>query len=111
MLDNKDKSRYRAVPSSRLGRVAGFGRLASGVAGGMLAEGARRMASGERMSAQDLLLTPGNARRLTERLSHLRGAAMKLGQIISMDAGDFLPPELSNILATLRDQANFMPAR
>ncbi len=63
------------------------------------------------MSAQDLLFTPGNARRLTERLSHLRGAAMKLGQIISMDAGDFLPPELSNILATLRDQANFMPAR
>lgn len=111
MSHDNDRSRYRAVPSSRLSRVAGFGRLASGVAGGMLAEGARRMASGKRMSAQDLLLTPGNARRLTERLSHLRGAAMKLGQIISMDAGDFLPPELSNILATLRDQANFMPAR
>nr|WP_298896032.1 AarF/ABC1/UbiB kinase family protein [uncultured Altererythrobacter sp.] len=110
MSHDNDRSRYRAVPSSRLGRVAGFGRLASGVAGGMLAEGARRMASGERLSAQDLLLTPGNARRLTERLSHLRGAAMKLGQIISMDAGDFLPPELSDILATLRDQANFMPA-
>ncbi len=57
----------------------------------------------------ELLLTPGNAKRLTDRLSHLRGAAMKLGQMISMDAGDFLPPELADILAALRDRANFMP--
>ena len=111
MAEDHDRSRYRSVPSSRLGRVAGFGRLASGVAGGMLAEGARRLASGERISAEGLLLTTGNAKRLADRLSHLRGAAMKLGQIISMDAGDFLPPELADILARLRSQANFMPAR
>ena len=111
MPEEREDARYRSVPSSRMGRVAGFGRLASGIAGGMMAEGARRLASGERISAENLLLTPGNARRLTERLSHLRGAAMKLGQIISMDAGDFLPPELSSILSALRDQANFMPAR
>ena len=49
--------------------------------------------------------------RLADRLSHLRGAAMKLGQMISMDAGDMLPPELANILASLRDKANFMPPR
>ena len=36
---------------------------------------------------------------------------MKLGQMISMDAGDMLPPELAEILATLRDRANFMPPR
>ncbi|KTF08094.1 hypothetical protein MGSAQ_000406, partial [marine sediment metagenome] len=28
----------------------------------------------------------------------MRGAAMKLGQLISMDAGDFLPEELAVIL-------------
>ncbi len=76
-----------------------------------MAEGARRLASGERITAEELLLTPGNARRLADRLSHLRGAAMKLGQMISMDAGDFLPRELSDILATLRERAHFMPAR
>jgi predicted unusual protein kinase regulating ubiquinone biosynthesis (AarF/ABC1/UbiB family) len=36
---------------------------------------------------------------------------MKMGQMISLDAGDFLPDELSKILATLRDQANFMPTK
>ena len=77
----------------------------------MLAEGARRVASGERVRMNDLVLTPGNIGRLTERLSHLRGAAMKMGQMLSMDAGDALPSELSEILAKLRDNADFMPPR
>ena len=106
-----DRSRQRAVPAGRMARIGTFGRLVGGVAGGMVAEGARRLASGEGISARDLILTPGNVQRLTDRLSHLRGAAMKMGQMISLDAGDFLPDELSRILATLRDQANFMPTK
>ena len=111
MADKSDRSRERSVPSGRASRFASFGRLASGVAGGMMAEGARRLSRGEGISARELILTPGNARRMADRLSHLRGAAMKMGQMISLDAGDYLPRELSDILATLRDQANFMPAR
>jgi predicted unusual protein kinase regulating ubiquinone biosynthesis (AarF/ABC1/UbiB family) len=107
----QDKNRQRAVPAGRIARLGTFGKLVGGVAGGMVAEGARRLASGEGINARDLILTPGNVQRLTDRLSHLRGAAMKMGQMISLDAGDFLPEELSKILATLRDQANFMPTR
>ena len=112
MSDSRqDKSRERAVPAGRLARIGTFGRLVGGVAGGMAAEGARRLSSGERISTRDLILTPGNVRRMTDKLSHLRGAAMKMGQMISLDSGDFLPPELIEIISTLRDQANFMPAR
>ena len=99
----------RAVPSGRLVRLGHFGRLAGGVAGGMLAEGARRLANGDRPRMRDMLLTPGNVGRIADRLSHLRGAAMKLGQMISMDAGDMLPPELAEILARLRQNAHRMP--
>ncbi len=99
----------RAVPSGRFARLGAFGRLAGGVAGGVLSEGARRVASGERPRLGDLLLTPGNVTRVADQLSHLRGAAMKLGQMISMDAGDFLPPELSDIMARLRQGAHRMP--
>ena len=97
------------MPSGRLARFGQFGRLAGGVAGGMLAEGARRLADGERPRMRDMLLTPGNVGRLADRLSHLRGAAMKLGQMISMDAGDILPPELAEIMARLRQNAHRMP--
>ncbi len=103
------QDRYRKVPSARLSRLASFGQLAGGIAGGMMAEGVRRLARGERPQMSDLLLTPGNALRLTDQLSRLRGAAMKLGQMISLDAGDLLPAELTAILARLRDSAHYMP--
>ncbi len=106
--DNNDP-KGRSVPRGRLSRFGQFGRLASGVAGGMMAEGARRLANGERPAMRDMMLTPGNVSRVADRLSHLRGAAMKLGQMISMDAGDMLPPELSEIMARLRQNAHRMP--
>ena len=98
-----------AVPSSRISRLARLGSLASGVAGGMLAEGLRQLAQGRRPSVGELLLTPANARRVADQLAQLRGAAMKVGQLLSMDAGDLLPPELSQILARLRADAQPMP--
>lgn len=109
--DDRAAARGRTVPRGRLSRLGAFGRLAGGVAGGMLAEGARRIADGERPRMRDMLLTPGNVGRVADRLAHLRGAAMKLGQMISMDAGDMLPAELTTIMARLRDQAQHMPPR
>ena len=99
----------RAVPSGRLSRFGHFGRIAAGVAGGMVAEGARRMAKGERPRMGDMLLTPANIGKVADRLSHLRGAAMKLGQMISMDSGDLLPVELTKVMERLRDNAHHMP--
>jgi len=106
---NEFDGKGRAVPSGRLSRLGVFGRMASGVAGGVIAEGARRLADGQRPRMSDLLLTPANATRVAEQLSQLRGAAMKMGQMISMDAGDMLPPELTQILARLRSNAHHMP--
>jgi predicted unusual protein kinase regulating ubiquinone biosynthesis (AarF/ABC1/UbiB family) len=108
MTDDK-RARERAVPSGRLSRLGVFGKLAGGVAGGVIAEGARRLADGQRPKMGELLLTPANVGRVADQLSHLRGAAMKLGQMISLDSGEFLPPELAQILAKLRDRAHHMP--
>lgn len=109
MTGKDTNGRGRAVPRGRLSRFGQFGRLAGSVAGGMLAEGARRLANGERPQFRDMLLTPANVGRVADRLSHLRGAAMKLGQMISMDAGDLLPAELTEIMGRLRDSAHHMP--
>jgi predicted unusual protein kinase regulating ubiquinone biosynthesis (AarF/ABC1/UbiB family) len=83
--------------------------MTTSIAGGMAAEAARKLSAGERPRTRDLLLTPANARRVADRLAQMRGAAMKVGQLISMEGGDVLPPEWASILARLRDQADFMP--
>jgi predicted unusual protein kinase regulating ubiquinone biosynthesis (AarF/ABC1/UbiB family) len=75
----------------------------------MVAEGMRQVARGNFPRVADLMLTPANARRVAEKLSELRGAAMKVGQLLSMDAGDILPAELAAILARLRADARPMP--
>jgi predicted unusual protein kinase regulating ubiquinone biosynthesis (AarF/ABC1/UbiB family) len=98
------------VPATRIARLARMAKLAGGVAGGMVAEGTRRIRAGERPSARDMLLTPGNATRVADELASMRGAAMKMGQMLSMDGGDFLPKELADILARLRSDAVNMPA-
>jgi predicted unusual protein kinase regulating ubiquinone biosynthesis (AarF/ABC1/UbiB family) len=97
------------VPQNRLTRLAHLGGLASCVAGGILAEGLRQVARGNLPRPADLVLTPSNARRVADKLAELRGAAMKVGQLLSMDAGDLLPPELAAILARLRANGTSVP--
>ena len=109
MNGDSPEAKTSPVPARRWSRLARLGSLATGVAGGMLAEGARQFAQGKRPSVSDMLLTPANARRVTHQLAQLRGAAMKVGQLLSMDAGDLLPPELGDILARLRADACPMP--
>jgi len=101
----------RAVPFGRLSRFARFGGMAASVAGGMVFDGVQQLASGKRLNARDLFMTPTNALKVTNQLANMRGAAMKIGQMLSMDTGDFLPREFADILAQLRSDAQHMPRK
>lgn len=110
-MNDKAKENYQgtAVPSSRLSRLGRFGRLAGGIAGSVIGEGTKQLLSGERPELRSLLLTQKNVGRVADQLSHLRGAAMKLGQLVSMDSGNLLSPELAELLSKLRSGAEPMP--
>lgn len=98
------------VPTGRLERLVRFGAMAGGFALGGIAEGARRLV-GAGESTANVFLTASNAGRLARRLSRMRGAAMKLGQLISLQGEDLVPPEFAAALAMLRDAADTMPPR
>ncbi|MDK9761856.1 AarF/ABC1/UbiB kinase family protein [Vibrio sp. D420a] len=104
-------AKERNIPTHRISRFGKFASLATRVAGNVLTEGTKQIVQGNRPKARDLLLTPQNIGRLTEQLAHLRGAAMKLGQMLSMDAGDVLEPELADILSRLRSDADPLPSK
>lgn len=86
-----------------------MGGLAGGLLGSAAAAGAKQLLRGRRPSPRDMFLTPSNAHRLTQQLSQMRGAAMKMGQLLSLEAGDLLTPELAAVLRPLQSQAHFMP--
>ena len=111
MTQDASRSRPASVPQSRLARASRMGAMAAGGAGNMAVGGLRTLRTGARPDPRALLLTPGNLRRVADTLAQMRGAAMKMGQLISMDTGDTLPPELTDILARLRADADFMPPK
>ncbi len=49
------------------------------------------------------------AQDVVKTLSQLKGASMKLGQLLSLDLGDYLPPEIVQVLGQLHAEATFLP--
>ena len=109
MSRNKNDSSGLRVPTSRMARLGRIGSMTAGVAGNMALSGMAELGQGRRPAFRDLLLTPRNITRIADQLARMRGAAMKIGQLVSMDSGDMLPPELTEIMARLRNDAHFMP--
>src|SRR5579859_310780 len=72
------------VPSSQIGRLFHYGGLAAGIGLGALNESLRRATSSESPSSSSLLFSASNMERLVRKLSRMRGAALKLGQMISI---------------------------
>jgi predicted unusual protein kinase regulating ubiquinone biosynthesis (AarF/ABC1/UbiB family) len=103
------KAAAAPIPQTRLGRFARIGLAAGELAAGTAVEGLRRLVRGDALDVGSALLSATNARRLAARLAHLRGAAMKIGQLASLQSEDILPPEFARALAVLRAQATPMP--
>ncbi len=56
------------------------------------------------------MLSAGNMDRLVTKLSKMRGAALKLGQMISFQDSKMLPPAIQEVLQRVQDRADYMPA-
>ena len=107
--DGDSRGRAHPVPGGRVARLLRLGGMATGVLGDMAAQGLALAARGERPRLPAILLTPQTAQRVARDLGRMRGAAMKLGQMLSLDEGLVLPPEMTAILAALREDAPPMP--
>jgi predicted unusual protein kinase regulating ubiquinone biosynthesis (AarF/ABC1/UbiB family) len=94
------------VPAGRAARAARVAGLLADLAGDAARSGLLRLASRAGARDSDAAL---RAERIAATLSELRGAALKLGQFLSLQGEDALPAELRAALALLRDRAAFAP--
>ncbi|GBE87014.1 Protein ABC1 homolog, mitochondrial [Sparassis crispa] len=97
------------VPSSRIGRLFHYGGLAATLGYGAASELLRRTTSSETSHSPSLMLTEGNVKRLVSKLTQLRGAALKLGQFMSIQDTHVLPPEIEDVFRRVQDSAHYMP--
>ncbi|KAJ6787335.1 hypothetical protein PWT90_06535 [Aphanocladium album] len=102
------KLRESSVPSSRISRLWNYGGLAAGMFGGAITEGVSRAFGGGGQGS--VLLSGGNMERLVAKLSRMRGAALKLGQMMSFQDSKMLPAPIQEVLQRVQDRADYMPA-
>jgi aarF domain-containing kinase len=98
----------RAVPASSMARVLGFASLGADLAAGAALEMARRAAGGG--TPGSTVLNPRNADVLATELCRMRGAALKIGQMLSVQDESFLPTPIAEALKRVRTHADIMPA-
>jgi len=101
-------TRSSRVPAGRLERLVRMGTMAGTVAAGALGEAARRWWSGENASYADVVLNVANAERIADTLARMRGAAMKLGQLLSLEGGTVLPQAFTDALTSLQASGDRM---
>lgn len=102
------KAKANAVPSTRLGRLTSFGSLAAGLGVGTISEISKR-ALGFGNTDRSAFLSEANLDRIVETLCKVRGAALKIGQIISIQDEAIIHPQISAAFERVRQQADFMP--
>ncbi|KAF9904641.1 hypothetical protein EC991_002515 [Linnemannia zychae] len=101
-----------AMPTSRVSRLLHYGGLAASLGVGAITETVRRsVGRGTANSDSPAFLTPANMDRLVSKLTRMRGAALKLGQMLSIQDNKMLPPELEEVLLRVQNSANFMPEK
>lgn len=103
-------AKQRKVPSTRIGRMATFGGLFAGLGIGTVSELTKgALGLGGSTNMKEAVFSPNNAERIVDTLCKVRGAALKLGQILSIQDSNIVSPQLAKAFERVRQAADYMP--
>lgn len=93
-----------------MSRVASFGSLFAGLGVGTASELVKgAVGLGGSKNVKEALFSPQNAERIVDTLCKVRGAALKLGQILSIQDSNVVSPQLIKAFDRVRQAADYMP--
>ncbi|KAJ4727952.1 protein ABC transporter 1, mitochondrial [Melia azedarach] len=112
--EKRRRPRERKVPSTPFSRLIGFAGLGAGLAWGTIQESTKRLVYGtsssqDKQSAVSPFLSDKNAERLAHALCRMRGAALKIGQMLSIQDESLVPAPILAALDIVRQGADVMP--
>lgn len=103
-------AKQRSVPSSRIGRMASFGSLFAGLGIGTANELLKSAVGlGGSSNIKDAVFSPANTDRIVNTLCRVRGAALKIGQILSIQDSSVVSPAVVKAFERVRQAADYMP--
>jgi len=120
IIENRNQMKEREVPSTPTARLIGFSSLGARMIFGFASDKAIQFFSGSNdnlnsnnsnQQQQVNNISEANAERLAEALCRMRGAALKLGQMLSLQDDGVLPPALVKALERVKQAADYMPKK
>ena len=104
-------SNESSVPASKIGRLANYGQLAAGLAMGSVGEITSRFLDPNSTDKEpkSIVLSKDNIERIVTTLCKIRGAALKLGQMLSIQDDALVSKDVQAIFERVRQSADFMP--
>ncbi|KAJ2713195.1 hypothetical protein H4R19_002375 [Coemansia spiralis] len=97
------------MPANRVSRLFHYGSLAVGLGMGAIGEATKRWSGSGSDSPSSVLLSRANIDRIVSKLSKMRGAALKLGQMLSIQDSKSISPEIAEVLQRVQNGANYVP--
>ncbi|KAJ3251333.1 putative aarF domain-containing protein kinase 4 [Boothiomyces macroporosus] len=94
------------IPSTRLGRIYEFTSLGIGITGGIISDKLKQSVG---LSSGNSIFSPANVERIVQKLIKMRGAALKIGQMLSIQDSKMIPEEVHTIMRRVQNSADFMP--
>ena len=101
---------HRAMSFASLGAKLIVGSAIDSISGRLSNDPPSNSSSDSSSNLSSNFITAKNAERLANHLSRLRGAALKLSQVLSMQDENVLPPQVQEALERVRAGADVMPA-
>lgn len=110
-----ERSKEVKVPSSVIERLGSYGGLGASVGFNIMAEVAKRSLQNLRSSKNStptshIIFNEANANKIVETLCRVRGATLKLGQMLSIQDSALIDPKLAEIFERVRQSADYMPS-
>ena len=99
-------AKSKSIPKSTLARSTELLKLAAKVGGKEIKHRIQQVSEKvQENSPSQLSKQIEQVKLMVDSLGRLKGAAMKIGQLVSMDFGDLFPPEVRTILEQLQNQS------
>ena len=99
-------AKSKSIPKSTLARSTELLKLAAKVGGKEIKHRLQQVSEKvQENSPSQLSKQIEQVKLMVDSLGRLKGAAMKIGQLVSMDFGDLFPPEVRTILEQLQNQS------
>ncbi|KAJ1744427.1 hypothetical protein LPJ78_000033 [Coemansia sp. RSA 989] len=112
MHEEQPQLKAASMPANRVSRLFHYGSLAVGLGIGAVGEAAKRWSglqlAGDQPSSS-VFLSRANIDRIVAKLTRMRGAALKLGQMLSIQDSKSMSPEIAQVLQRVQNSANYVP--